>query len=575
MAETDFINQVTTIEASWLNNVDEMVNGALGGTPTVAAVLAALGISAAAGLTLPLGTAYGGTGATTAAAGLAALGGTTLAAVEAEINNTYLGNQLYPVISIEGSSVVQPWYPYGSVDRYQVNTNPGVTDMSAGVQAAITVAQTLVLLGQSGIPVSFQWGAYLINTPPTITPSGSNLMLPLHIRGTGLGTILYCGATGTQGLLKAFSGAYYHDFQIVSAAGTTNNGICIETASGSQPIGFLIERVYSRMQGVGFLLANCNSGTIRNCWHWNDKAPTLPIAISAAGASVNHGIYMTGTSGPGTGFVNDLSIYDFQGATSQNYTAGQRWIKGDADNLGNIRIYGGLATNESSGVAQKMLELGSAAGGSHVQAAWVIGVSHEGGFLEINNGIDCTIGGCYDDGIADFGGVSINIQNNSVANTILPNNEAGALAFDAGSGTNTIIGGTYLSFADSANTPNYYLSGANRSAGAGGILEYSIAYAASMTPNCALGNYGVITVTSNTNLTINAPLNPFPGARHSLKFRNTSGGAMGSITWNAVFKVSPTAFVKPGNGSSSTIDFVYSELASAWVQDADSGDVPN
>src|SRR5271166_78843 len=37
-------NAGNPVRAAWLNNVDEMVNGALGGTPTVPAVQAALGI---------------------------------------------------------------------------------------------------------------------------------------------------------------------------------------------------------------------------------------------------------------------------------------------------------------------------------------------------------------------------------------------------------------------------------------------------------------------------------------------------------------------------------------------------
>jgi parallel beta-helix repeat protein len=149
MAETDFINQVTTIEASWLNNVDEMVNGALGGTPTVPAVLAALGISGAVGLTLPLGTALGGTGATSAAAGLAALGGTTLAAAETAINPAPAATASETAAGVVPVNFV---YPPGAIERYYT----GSGDALSAIQAALNSnARVFSFYGlQQAFPVS-------------------------------------------------------------------------------------------------------------------------------------------------------------------------------------------------------------------------------------------------------------------------------------------------------------------------------------------------------------------------------------------------------------------------------------
>jgi hypothetical protein len=566
MAETDFINQVTTIEASWLNNIDEMVNGALGGTPTVPAVLAALGISGAAGLTLPLETALGGTGATSAAAGLAALGGTTLAA----INQTYIGGQLYPAVSSESAVVVvQPWFPPGYVDRYEVNTSPGLTDMSTGLAAAFIVAQEAALLGQSGIPVRFGAGAYLINTPASIVPVPPNVMVPVDIGGVGLGTIIYCGLTGTGGLFSLTSGCHLHDMQIVSVAGTTNTGVIVETTMSTQPISWLIERVYSRMQGIGFLLSNCNSGVIRDCWHWLDNAPPLPIAITAAGANVGHGIYATGS------FVNDVTVYDFKGACSVNYTSGQRWIKVDATNAVNFRIRGGLPVNESPGSSQKMLELGAAAGTSRIYSAEVTGVYHEAGFLEFNGCSFCNIQSCSNGGVVDVSGTGLNFANSSQGNYVGANTETGGTyTFDGASGGNVIAAGSFVA-ADSVNptlaAPNLYL-GANRSASFGGLIDNTLVYSASMTPNMVNGNYIRIVVTNATAFTINAPINPVLGMRATVLIYNNNAGAMGAVTWNAVFKMS--AWTNPAGGFNRSIDFFYDGVH--WVQTSQTGvDVPN
>lgn len=102
--------------------------------------------------------------------------------------------------------------------------------------------------------------------------------------------------------------------------------------------------------------------------------------------------------------------------------------------------------------------------------------------------------------------------------------------------------------------------------------EATVTYSASMTPNAAKGRRQIITATNGTAFTINAPSNPLVGMSMTITLRNTSGGALGASTWNAVFKMA--AWVNPGSGQSRSITFTYD--GSNWVEESRTpADVPN
>lgn len=104
------------------------------------------------------------------------------------------------------------------------------------------------------------------------------------------------------------------------------------------------------------------------------------------------------------------------------------------------------------------------------------------------------------------------------------------------------------------------------------LTAQTVTYSASMTINAATGNIFTITATNGTAFTINAPTNPSTGAKMRLRIRNASGGALGAITWNAVFKMA--AFTSPANGFSRAIDWDYD--GTNWVMASQSAaDVPN
>lgn len=100
----------------------------------------------------------------------------------------------------------------------------------------------------------------------------------------------------------------------------------------------------------------------------------------------------------------------------------------------------------------------------------------------------------------------------------------------------------------------------------------TVTYSASMTPDASLGSHQVMTVTNGSAFTINAPTNPTLDRMMTVIMRNASGGALGTATWNAVFKMA--AWTNPGNGNSRSITFRYD--GTNWVEQYRSAsDIPN
>jgi hypothetical protein len=387
-----------------------------------------------------------------------------------------------PVLAIEtaaGVSVTNTAYAPGVVDRYKTNTTPGTTDMSPALQAAINVALYANGSGFQGIPVRFGPGAYAIATLPTFgTPT--NVQSAVDIGGAGKQStqLYYTGsASPSAGFLFVLpAGSHIHDLMILSASASKCGGVSVDGTTTATTF-VTIERVASRVAGIGFQFKNTNTCVIRDSEHWadNDTATIIPNAIGTqvTASDINHGIYATG------GYANDISIYDFRGSSSVNYASGQRGIKSDATNTVNFRIRGALLVNESPTNSHQVLELGANGGGTHNYAAEVIGVYHQNAFLGINGSYSGTVMCCSDSGDADVSGVSLAFTA-ALANTIASNYMAGSLTFDAASNSNFLSGSAYSGVTDNSAGLNYYAPGFNRGAGA-------------------------ISTTLNGNVTINAP----------------------------------------------------------------------
>jgi len=94
-------------------------------------------------------------------------------------------------------------------------------------------------------------------------------------------------------------------------------------------------------------------------------------------------------------------------------------------------------------------------------------------------------------------------------------------------------------------------------------------YSASITPDASQGVWQTITVTNGTAFTINAPTNT-PDSSHTkelaIEVVNSSGGAMGAITWNAAFVFTNGAFVNPANTKKRHVRFEWN--GSNWIETA-------
>lgn len=92
-------------------------------------------------------------------------------------------------------------------------------------------------------------------------------------------------------------------------------------------------------------------------------------------------------------------------------------------------------------------------------------------------------------------------------------------------------------------------------------------YSASITPNASLGVWHAITVTDGSAFTINAPAGaPAAGKAGDLFFIeivNSSGGVMGTITWNAVFVFAGVTWTKPASTKSRFVGFRWN--GTSWI----------
>lgn len=100
----------------------------------------------------------------------------------------------------------------------------------------------------------------------------------------------------------------------------------------------------------------------------------------------------------------------------------------------------------------------------------------------------------------------------------------------------------------------------------------ALAYSASITPDVASTSSLSLTPTNGTAFAINAPLHLVSGQRVLFTIRNTTGGALGAVTWNAIYHLA--AWTSPATGNSRSIEFVYDGVRLTEVNRT-ANDIPN
>lgn len=85
------------------------------------------------------------------------------------------------------------------------------------------------------------------------------------------------------------------------------------------------------------------------------------------------------------------------------------------------------------------------------------------------------------------------------------------------------------------------------------------------------GQYDIV-VTDGNAFTISNPTTPISGIRITIRVKNTSGGAVGAITWGTAYKLA--AWTSPATGNSRAIEFQYD--GTNWIEVSRTpADVPN
>lgn len=100
------------------------------------------------------------------------------------------------------------------------------------------------------------------------------------------------------------------------------------------------------------------------------------------------------------------------------------------------------------------------------------------------------------------------------------------------------------------------------------VLRYigTNTYGTTITPDGKTGDWQTITVTNSTAFTIAAPTNPPSSTqtqRMTIEIYNNSGGAMGTITWNAAFVFAGQTWVNPASTKRRYATFEFN--GTSWV----------
>ena len=152
---------------------------------------------------------------------------------------------------------------------------------------------------------------------------------------------------------------------------------------------------------------------------------------------------------------------------------------------------------------------------------------------------------------------------NITQNIIRATTSGAAIALGAGTVTNTlawpnvISNATTILSATNTSSVGYILTNNQVVSTTGGTIA----------PNLALGSSLLLSVTGTSAITISAPLNALDGLTYSVLVVNSSGSAMGTITWaTGIGGFKLNAFTNPATGFCQNITFKYSVNLSSWIE---------
>jgi hypothetical protein len=443
-----------------------------------------------------------------------------------------------------------------SINDYGTNTSPGVTDMTAAVQACF--------LANAGGEIEI-YGTVLI-TSTCVIPDGT----VLRFKGRNA-SIKYTGSGNALEIRNSKNIALYDLNVDLSAAGASAVGLAVRGC-------WWLQMYKPKLQG-----GNASQALIQieTSYTGGDNWGSYLIEIHnpQLSGTAGYGINCFRTSGDGAYDVTHLNIYGGwakscnYGIYARNVTGGQ-WRGFVADNgIDGINIAncndillepGELGPNSGYGInfgngntAITLIAPNKAASG---------GTS---GYMNTSN---------YTPQIFDQGKVQLFGSRAdqsyyatfesafSYAQSFLirhKGSSAETIIMEAGEGAGTTIRGTVSSGGKITLAGKTLLC----------PLRFGSTYGATVAIDASTGMQFDISPTNGTAFTISNPTSPIgDGQTITMTIRNISGGAMGAITWGALYKMA--AWTNPANGFSRSITFKWN--ATNWVEITRTpADVPN
>jgi polygalacturonase len=329
------------------------------------------------------------------------------------------------------------------------------------------------------------------------------------INDTGLCAVAGCTNVLISG--NTVSTCFYEGIGL--GAGQTNNCVVSHNVVRSTGNNGIDTGDARSVTITGNVIDTCLAGIVEDASALSVRTDlALVIVGNKVSNASNHGIAILGTTNGGHNVV-----------VSNNAVDGTGWSGIQLSSVGESTVIGNTIRNVSTAVAGfSGIALGSN------------GTTGCTGVLVVANRIYDSANGYGIDRGTGGTGAAQNNNNNYVGNQIRGCSGAPAMAGTAGpNDVLTLPGVQALTYGVTVNT----------SADTGPIFT--------------------LVVTNGTAFTIAAPTNPTFGREITYDVKNSSGGAMGVITWNAPFLLAG-AFVNPANTKRRTITFYYD--GTSWVE---------
>jgi hypothetical protein len=496
------------------------------------------------------------------------------------VTQAQVGAALYPQIAAETAASVTPSnyaYPPGDIRRYGA-VGDNTVDCTIAIQAAITVASQNL-----GPPVYIPQGTFKVISTLTV---GAGKQVNIYGAGKFLSIIFATGFASDVPVIN-YNGSSGSRIDAIACRGFaiwSNNNLA-RGITATWVINSAFDDLYFYQLLNGWVGTSSFGNKFRN-----NNSFSITTNVYVLGLNCNN-CFFEGTRASScnggivaNNIVDTLLIAgcDFEGITAGG--AAVQLVAPTGTTISNVSILGchfeningtailcsGVDANSTLGLTVKgNLITGGFAAIPNANAVNAIQLVRVNGFDISNNNI--TDWGTQD---ANAGGTQGNVlylvataRNGVVENNTSLFGNGQTLTVknlcDTTPDPSIRIGNNWTTV-NGTNFTGYTSSYSNQN-------ETTIAYSASMNIDSNTGAIFDITATNNTAFTINNPTNGTKGKRIWVKLRNTSGGALGAITWGGSTKV---ATASPANGFSRTWELTYD--GTNWIQTGGAfADVPN